>query len=190
MTPKEKEGTTMRTAGSDTKHQTDHSWAQRLAARQHIAAPATRYDPRARAEEAIDSLWALFDEAYREANAAMEAAGDPGRISLTREATQRAYRATAPDGSLRTITIFALLSVVEGRICGGAYVGTDLSRLSIYLVPSDERGHVRWRVATNHQPFTSTLVHDLFLSVFGDDPEATLRLSPLSGHDIFQDIWS
>lgn len=67
---------------------------------------------------------------------------------------------------------------------------TGRSRLVIYLAPSVGRGVARWRVAATGYACTDALVHDLFLSVFGDDPEATLRLSPLSGHDIYQDIWS
>jgi DNA-binding phage protein len=186
----QKEGTTMRTASTtDTKHHSHPTWAQRLAARQHLTPTVPRYDPHVVAEEAIDALWALFDAAYREANAALEAMGEPRRIGLTRATNQRIYRTTGPDGSPRTITVSALLSAVGGRLGGGAFVGTDRSRLAIYVVPDGEHGRVRWRVATTGRPFTSALVHDLFLSVFGDDPEATLRLSPLSGQDLFQGIW-
>ncbi|HVA92887.1 MAG TPA: hypothetical protein VNL71_23970 [Chloroflexota bacterium] len=178
------------TETGDTKHPTTPPWARRLAARQRLAPPGAPQDSRVSAEEAINALWALFDTTYREANAALEAIGEPGRISVIRAPNQRSYQAIGPDGSPRVITIVALLSVVDGRLRGGAFVGINRSRLSIYIAPSGERGRACWRVATSSQSFTRALVRDLFLSVFGDDPAATLRLSPLSGHDSFQDVWS
>ena len=175
---------------TETKKRTHPTWAQQLVARQHAAAPAVRDDPQPSTDAAIAALWSLFDTAYSEANAAFEAMGEPGRISVTRTPAQRIYTTTAPDGSLRTITIFLVLPVADGRLCGGAYIATNRSRLAMYVVPGVEQGRVRWRVANGGQAFTSEIVHDLFLGVFGDDPEATLRLSPLSGHDRFQEPWS
>ena len=47
-----------------------------------------------------------------------------------------------------------------------------------------------WIVASSGLPFNIDMVHDLFLSVFADDPGATHRLSPLSGSDLFQTPWA
>ena len=49
---------------------------------------------------------------------------------------------------------------------------------------------LRWLVASRTAEFTTDLVHDLFLSVFGDDPLATFRLSPLAGAELFETPWS
>ena len=170
-------------------HETHHTWAQRLAARQRTAASARHEDAQVRVVVAVEALWELFDTAYREAASALEALGEPGRISVVGEAARRVYRATDPNGRARLITVYAQLTTVKGEFGGGAYINIGRSRLSIFLTPTFDRGRVRWQVARTGRPFTSALVHDLFLSEFGDDPEATLRLSPLSGKDLFQDMW-
>jgi hypothetical protein len=57
------------------------------------------------------------------------------------------------------------------------------------VVPEAHGEQVRWLVATDGTELTASLVHDFFLSVFGDDASATYRLSPLSGSNLFQTPW-
>lgn len=162
-----------------------HAWARRLAARRHAAAAARSRETNFDLAAARDALWAIFDSAYQEAATALAEQGDPGCIAVLGEATQRTYRTFDQVGAARLINVRTQLAEVNGQLHGGAFISNGRSRLSIFLMPAIERGRVRWQVARTGRPFTNALVHDLFLSEFGDDPEATLRLSPLSG----QDLW-
>lgn len=153
-------------------------WAQRLAQRRvsHDAA-----QEREAVEDwttgAIRSLWTIFDDAVEEANRALADRGAPEQILLHR--TMREYRLSmvGPDGGERQITVFASLSLVGGHRSGGALISTNQTRATIYLVASSSGRHMRWTVAATGTPFTERMVGDLFLSVFGDDPAATMRLS-------------
>ena len=98
-------------------------------------AGTTQGASRLTARRCHEALWLPFDAAVREANAALEQAGEPGRISITRTIRERQYGAEGPDGSQRQIAVYLVLSVVEDRLTGGAYVSTNQSRLSMYLVP-------------------------------------------------------
>jgi hypothetical protein len=140
--------------------------------------------------DATELLWAPFDRAVREANAALEAAGEPARISITRTSHERHYSTSGPDGSLRTVSVYLVLSVVDRQLSGGAYISTNRSRVSMYLIPSHADGHITWIVASSGRAFDGEMVQDLFLSVFADDPGATHRLSPLSGADLFETPWA
>jgi hypothetical protein len=167
------------------------SWAQRLAQHQHQhEAAAPKEDAEVSLLNATEQLWLPFDTAVHEANAALEAAGEPARISVTRTSHERNYSTTGPDGSVRTISVYLVLSVVDGQLSGGAYISTNQSRLSMYLMPSRIDGHAAWIVASSGRAFDDEMVQDLFLSVFADDPAATHRLSPLSGADLFETPWT
>ena len=48
----------------------------------------------------------------------------------------------------------------------------------IYLVPSIDGKRLRWIVPQTGREWTAGAVHDLLLSVFGDDQAATTRLAP------------
>lgn len=177
------------TAGTEREQDTPN-WAARLAHRQQRVPEPPKEPADSLLGDATEALWLPFDAAVREANAALEQAGEPGRISITRTIRERQYGAEGPDGSQRQIAVYLVLSVVEDRLTGGAYVSTNQSRLSMYLVPEKTATDVHWIVASSGLPFNIDMVHDLFLSVFADDPAATHRLSPLSGSDLFQTPWA
>lgn len=63
------------------------------------------------------------------------------------------------------------------------------TRASIYL-DAASNGSESWTVLSSGRPFGVAEVHDLFLSVFGDDPGATARLSPITGVGLFEDPWN
>jgi hypothetical protein len=161
-------------------HERTASWAERLA--QHRL--HTREDAPAgavRADEwvpgAITALWALIDDAVEQANAALEHAGLAERIGARRTSQECWLAMTGPGGEPRHIAVFMSLRPAEGRASGGAHVTTSQTRATIYLVPSVDSGRLRWLVSQTGNEFTARVVDDLLLSVFGDDPAATIRLS-------------
>src|SRR5205823_14693534 len=83
-----------------------------------------------------------------------------------------------PDGEHRHMAVFVSLRGAEGRASGGAQVTTSQTRAIIHLVPSSDRGRLRWIVPGTGREWTAGVVHDLLLSVFDDEPAATTRLSP------------
>ncbi len=83
-----------------------------------------------------------------------------------------------PGGEHRHITVFVSLRGAAGRASGGAQVTTSQTRAIIYLVPAIDGRRLRWIVPPTGREWTAGVVHDLLLSVFGDDPAATTRLSP------------
>lgn len=166
------------------------TWAERLARRQlpEAVTPAT---PAAKLLlDAIAGLWELFDQARVQANEALERLGAPARISMGREGNERRYGLVDPEGGSRTITVFINASVAHEHIFGGVAISNSQTRQPISLVPVLEPTAVRWQVASLGIWFDEDLVHNLFLSVFADDPIATARLSPLSGLDTFETPWS
>ncbi len=138
----------------------------------------------------VAGLWSLFDDARTEANAAFAQAGVPERIDLEPAPNERCYMLTEANGAQRTLSVSLTLSVIGQRPCGWASIRNSTSRAEIHLVPRVERGNVAWQVAAPSAKLTSAVVQDLFLSVFADDPAATLRLSPLGGADFFQSPWN
>jgi hypothetical protein len=66
---------------------------------------------------------------------------------------------------------------VAGHASGGAQVMTSETHATIYLVPSIDGGRPRWIVPRTGQEFTARVLNDLLLSVFSDDPAATVQLS-------------
>jgi len=156
------------------------AWAQRLAQRRkaedvaHEAAVAVQdWTP-----TAVEELWAMFDKAVEHANGALDRSGAPERILLHR--TMREYRLSmsGPDVEERQITVFASLVSIGGRPSGGALISTNQTRATIYLIASPNGRHMRWTIAPTGTEFTERVVGDLFLSVFSDDPAATMRLTP------------
>jgi hypothetical protein len=157
------------------------AWAERLVQRRrHVqeAVPAREV----RAEEwipgAITVLWALLDEAIEQANAALEDAGLAERIGTRRTSREYWLSMAGPGGEPREMALFVSLQAVQGRASGGAQITTSQTRATIYLVPSVHGGRPRWIVARTGRDFTPHVVDDVLLSVFGDDPAATVRLSP------------
>jgi hypothetical protein len=162
-------------------HERTAAWAERLAQRRRHAQDAVPAGE-ARAEEwipgAITVLWALIDEAVEQANAALEDAGLAERIGTRRTSREYWLSMAGPSGEPREIALFVSLRAVEGRASGGAHITTSQTRATIYLVPSVHGGRLRWIVARTGRDFTAHVVDDLLLSVFGDDPAATVRLAP------------
>ena len=162
-------------------HEPTAAWAERLAqhrlhAREAAPAGAVRADEWV--PGAITALWALIDDAVGQANAALEHAGLAERIGARRTSQECWLDMTGPGGEQRHIAVFMSLRPVRDRASGGAHVTTSQTRATIYLVPSVDGGRLRWIVAQTGTEFTARVVDDLLLSVFGDDPAATVRLSP------------
>jgi hypothetical protein len=137
---------------------------------------------------ALDALWDLFDQARSQANEALTAFGMAEGITLRDEDNVRRYCAAGADGALRFIAIVPMRRSGSDEAIG-AYISTSRTRATMYLVPATKRSRIIWQVAASGQPFDPDVVHDLFLSVFADDPSATSRLSPMSGSTYFQTPW-
>ena len=161
------------------------TWASRLAQcrNRDTAEPVVAHSDELLDE--INALWKMFDDARTEANTALLVE----RISVHHTGVERRYGLLDADGAERTISISVALRDVDGHDSGGAFIGLGGSRLAIYLVPETRGEQVHW-LAMDGTEFTLDLVHDLFLSVFGDDSAATFRLSPMAGSDLFQTPWS
>jgi hypothetical protein len=172
-----------------TSSQKTSSWATALARRVRGAGAAhpSSLDP---LPIMVEALWSLFDAARTEANAALKQAGVPERIGLEAAPNERRYMLTEPNGFQRSLSITLTLAVIDRQPCGWASIRDSGSRARIHLVPRVERGNVSWEVAVPNAKLTPTVVQDLFLSVFADDPASTLRLSPLGGSDLFQSPWN
>jgi hypothetical protein len=164
-------------------------WAQRLV---HPASAETEpvKPPMAWIPEAIEGLWSMLDEAVEQANTTLARLDVPRRIVAEKDENEWRFTYTAADGSERWISIFLVMPPGGGTGCGSGYLSTSQSRAFIYLMPALEKGRPVWRIEAAEMPFGVDMVHDLFLSVFGDDPVATLHLSPLGGHDLFHLPWS
>ena len=156
-------------------------WAARLAQRRRHAQDAVPARE-VRAEEwipgAITVLWTLIDEAVEQANAALEDVGLAERIGTRRTSWEYWLSMVGPGGEPREVALFVSLQAVEGRASGGAQITTSQTRATIYLVPSVHGGRLRWIAARTGRDFTPHVVDDLLLSVFSDDPTATVRLAP------------
>lgn len=121
---------------------------------------------------------AQFDTAVREANAALERTGLSERIAVRHSGDEYWMTAPDPQGGARSIAVFARLRAVKGQVSGGAQITTSETRATVYLVPTIEGGRLRWLLPRTGTEFTARIVDDLLLSVFGNDPAATRRLSP------------
>ena len=163
------------------------SWAEQLA--QRAQGTKERRDEAKTHPAALAALWDLFDQSLDQANAALGALGMTGKMDLRDGPTERRYCTTGTGDTQRFIAIVPLLSSAEHGQDTGAFVGTSSTRATMYLVPIVQGGRVGLQVAASGKPFDVDVVHDLFLSVFADDPGATSRLSPLSGSSYFQTPW-
>lgn len=171
---------------TETALERESRWALRLV---HTVAPEPFHQPATVlwVSEAVRALAEMFDEAVEQANATLARFHAPHRIASEQCDNQHRFTFVADDGGERWITLF--LTPSTGGAHGGARLSTSQSRASIYLIPVLEKNHPGWRTEMTGLPFTTATVHDLFLSVFADDPASTLRLSPLGGHDLFQSPW-
>ena len=161
------------------------AWAARLAQRCQCGAgtPPARHDDQIL--EATTGLWAMFEEATRQANDALAQIGSTERIRVRPTCDGRIYSVAGPDGATREITVTSRLVVANGQCFGGATIGTNQTRAYIYLEPIIAGDQVRWIAPASGVAFTTDVIYDLFLSVFGDDPTATWHLSPISGPGLF-----
>jgi hypothetical protein len=182
----------MRTQSSPTRATSSDvdAWAARLAQCRIKEADATESLQTGELLVDIDVLFSLFDDALTKANAALARAGLVDRVTTRGTGIERSYSLVDANGEERVISISVALQGTAGHINGGAFIGLSRTRLAIYVVPAIHGEQVRWLVAAKGTEFTADLVHDLFLSVFGDDAAATFRLSPLGGSDLFQTPWS
>ncbi|GAC1435654.1 MAG: hypothetical protein NVSMB65_09640 [Chloroflexota bacterium] len=150
-------------------------WAQQLARRrkrgQAVSTPARAADQWV--PEAIAALTEMFDTAVSQANAGFEHGSLEDRI--TRDGP--AIMAVGPAGE-RQLSLFVSLRSVHGHGSGGATIATSVTSAVIYLVPRLINGVPHWVVLPTGTEFTLDSVQHLFLAVFGDDPEATSRISP------------
>jgi hypothetical protein len=162
------------------------SWTARLTtkrvARQTPQSPAAPND----VARAAQDLWTLFDDTAAEANRAAARIGGVEPITVQRKEHERWYCTAGPDGTPRVIGV--LISVLT--TCDGDYayarISTSQTRCTIDLVPISRGPRVQWVSPTSGDELTLEVLHDLFLSVFADDPQATAHLSPLSGLDLYQ----
>ena len=157
------------------------AWAERLAQRRRqaqVAAPAGEACADAWIAGAITALWTVFDNAVEQANAALERAGLAERLGARRTGQEYWLGMTGPGSEPRHIAVFVGLRAVEDYVSGGAQITTSATRATIYLILSVDGERLRWIVAQTGNEFTARVVDDLLLSVFGDDPAATVRLSP------------
>jgi hypothetical protein len=129
-------------------------------------------------EEAAVALWALFDVAYSRAGVRAAQAPAPGCTKEVLTPFERRYRQVDARSEQQSIAVSLMLSVVDGRVRGGALITTSRPYLSLFAAPVAKRGQIHWRVGTSGQSLTVDLVEDLFLSVLENNAEATRRLTP------------
>jgi hypothetical protein len=156
------------------------AWAKRFALRRQKtdhAVPDREEDAESLATAAIELLWTMFDEAVREAQAALNEYGSAERIQTDRTSHDYRLSMPGPDGRPRQIAAFANVRMVDGQLSGGSQIATSQTRATIYVAPGLRGGHLHWIVEATDKMFTPHVVGDLFLSVFSDDPAATRRLS-------------
>lgn len=162
------------------------SWTDRLASSRlvhHTPHPVATHTEVAHAAQ---DLWTLFDDATAEANGAAALVQDVEPIQVQRKEQECWYRMVGPDGTPRAIGVtISVLTTCDGDYAY-ARITTSQTRCTIDLVPISRGPNVRWVSPTSGDELSLNVIHDLFLSVFADDPQATARLSPLSGLDIYQ----
>jgi hypothetical protein len=172
-------------AESDSK-----TWAAVLAKCRHLESDHARTESAQVPHSDAVALWVLFDEAVAAANAALEREGLPERITVEGDDLERSYSLADNSGHPREIKVTFAPGSEDNDLSGGALLSFSNTRGCIRLVPRVAGYKLRWLVASRATEFTTDLVHDLFLSVFGDDPLATFRLSPLAGAELFETPWS
>lgn len=156
------------------------SWAHQLARRRqqaHAAALTPTSSANRWITRAVSLLWSLVSTAVAQANAALAAADLPERIAVQRTSDEYRLTLPGPDGLQRHIAFFVGVRAIGDHASGGLQITTSETRARIYAVPMPERDRVRWVIPASGQDLTAQTVDDVLLSVFGDDPGATARLS-------------
>jgi hypothetical protein len=166
------------------------SWAAVLAKCRHMESDHMHSEECLTARDEAIALWVLFDEAVVAANAALEREGLVDRISVEGDELERVYSLVDASGRPREIKVAFAKGSEDNELSSAALLTFSTTRGRIRLVPRINGYKLRWLVASRATEFTPDLVHDLFLSVFGDDPLATFRLSPLAGAELFETPWS
>jgi hypothetical protein len=171
---------------NDSSTGSGESWTARLASSRmahHTPRPVRTHTEVAHAAQ---DLWTLFDDATVEANSAAALLEDVEPIQVQRQEQECWYRTLGPDGTPRAIGVtISVLTTCDGDYAY-ARITTSQTRCTIDLVPISRGPGVRWVSPTSGDELSLNVIHDLFLSVFADDPQATARLSPLSGLDLYQ----
>jgi hypothetical protein len=165
-------------------------WADQLARHYRPKPPRDEFPIDQILIKGVAALWQFFDQARLQANAAFERAGVPQRIVVHHASNARSYTLVGPADNERIISVSINMPVVNDQILGGIRIGNSQSRQSISLMPILGPDQIQWQVVSLDRQLDAGLIQDLFLSVFGDDPMATARLSPLSGFDAFETPWS
>jgi hypothetical protein len=135
-------------------------------------------------QESAAELWTLFDDAYSRVSARAAQVGAPCSSRAVLTPHERRYRRTGARGEQRHIAVSLMLSVIEGRVRGGAFISTSRPYLSLFVAPVARCGQVHWRVGTSGHVLTAGIVEDLFLSVLDDEAEATRRLAHLVAYSL------
>lgn len=157
-------------------------WARRLAERRQSVYEAdhgSAMRAERRASRAAPLLWTMIDKAVAQANDALARAGLLERIALERGHDEYVLSLPGPEGTQRTITVFASVRAVDDGVVGSASLSTSVTRACIDLSPTTVGERMQWLVATTGLEFSARVMDDLLLSVFSDDPAATGRLGPL-----------
>jgi len=141
------------------------------------------------AGQAADALWALFDQARTQANDALARTAAPVRIGVEAGVYDRQYMLVGSNRADRVLSVFLAPASPDGHTCGEATIHGSQSRAGIHVTPVRDGTCVRWQAAHSGAPLTEETIHTLFLSEFGDDPIATLHLSPLAGTDLYETPW-
>jgi hypothetical protein len=138
---------------------------------------------------AVVDLGTLFAEEQARSNSLLAQQGRGERIVLTQHGIERRY--ALEDATVeRHVSLFVCVPAVDGHAFGGAFVATSKTPPYIYLMPLVDGAKARWIVTATSAPFGRTTVRDLFAAAFGDDEEATARITPLVGFDLFNTPWS
>ncbi len=156
------------------------TWAEWLAQRLGAGSASEQIDSCSHMPAAAAALWGLFDDALGEINAALDQAGLRNRIWLGQTGDERRYFTTGTDGTQRFIAISLIAPIVAESAFGGASIRASQTRSPILLAPAIDGRRVYWVIPAANEELSADVISDLFLSVFGGDPAATVRLSFLS----------
>ena len=183
MTTSDRAAETLETSEApQSAHVETSAWARRFAQRvahTQEAIPDIAMEAEAQVTGAIGLLWSLLDTAVAQANAALADAGLGARITLHRGADEYRLQGMGWAGEPRSIAVLMSVRLVGGHASGGAQITTSGTRARIDLIPHLEGTGPHWLIPQTAHELTAHVVDDLLLSVFGDDPGATGRLSPL-----------
>ena len=138
---------------------------------------------------AVVDLGALFAQEQERTNYRLAQQGRGDRISRAQHGIERRY-ALQDDTDGRYVSLSVCVPAVDGHAFGGAFVTTSKTPPYIYLMPLVDDAQVTWIVTATRAPFSKAMVRDLFSAAFGDDDEATARIAPLVGFDLFNTPWS